>query len=64
MLTRNGFVLLKGILADNDNRSREANDARSGAGTPMRIADPEKLAVITLSEVGPSVYSIEFAAGK
>jgi hypothetical protein len=49
MLTRNGFVLLKGISADNDNRSREANDARSGARTRMRIADPEKLAVITMN---------------
>ena len=30
----------------------------------MRIADPEKLAAITLSEGGPSVYSNEFAARK
>jgi hypothetical protein len=42
MNTRTGFVLLDGISADSDNRSREANNARSGAGTPMRIADPEK----------------------
>ena len=64
MNTRNGFVLLKGISADSDNRSREANNARSGTGTPIRIAEPEKLAVITASEVGPSLYSMNLPPGK
>jgi len=64
MNTRNGFAVLKGVSAENDNRSREANNARSGAGTPMRIADPEKLAVIIPSEVGPSVYSMNLPPGK
>ena len=46
MNTRNGFVLLNGI-GDGDNRSREANNARSDVGTPTRIADPEKVTFMT-----------------
>ena len=38
MNTRRGFVLLNGISADRNDRSREANNAGSDAATLMRIA--------------------------